>query len=236
MASGNRRGKPLRSRAVTRRRPAWYLDLYFAAAVAVLALAIWAFSTLVEDVLDRDPLVRWDAAVASWVHARTSPGGVRFFSAVTHLGSATAVWTIAALGVPVLRRHRVMVTAWAAAFVGAAILEKVLKRAIERTRPPATMSYVDSESYSFPSGHALKALVCYVMLAYVLARLAHLGGSRRIAVYVATATLIAAIGWSRIYLGAHYPSDVLAGLVVGIAWVAICLIGVRLAGRKAEGA
>jgi hypothetical protein len=62
MAPGGRRSKPLRRRAKTKRGPVWYLDVYFGAGVALLALAIWAFSTLVEDVLDRDAFVRWDAS------------------------------------------------------------------------------------------------------------------------------------------------------------------------------
>ncbi len=232
MAPGGRRSKPLRRRVMTKRRPVWYLDLYFGAGVALLALAIWAFSTLLEDVLDRDALVRWDAAVAAWVHARTSSGGVRFFSVVTHLGSATVTWTIAAVGVPLLRRRPVLLTAWAAAFIGAHILSRVLKSAVQRTRPPDEISHVDHESFSFPSGHALKAVVCYVMLAYIIAHLAELNKGRRMAVYLTTGALIAAIGWSRIYLGAHYPSDVLGGFAVGLAWLAVCLTGVRLIRRQ----
>jgi membrane-associated phospholipid phosphatase len=218
---------------MTNRRPVWYLDLYFGAGVVLLALAIWAFSTLVEDVLEQDPLVRWDAAVAAWVHARTSSGGVRFFSLLTHLGSATVTWAIAALGVLWLRRRPVLLTAWAAAFIGAHILSRVLKRVVQRTRPPDEISHVDHESFSFPSGHSLKAVVCYVMLAYVIAHLLELSKTRRIAVYVAAAAVIAAVGWSRVYLGAHYPSDVLGGFAVGLAWLAICLTGVRLLGRRA---
>jgi membrane-associated phospholipid phosphatase len=218
---------------MTRRRPAWYLDLYFAAGVALLALAIWAFSTLVEDVLERDPLVRWDTATSAWIHARTTAGGVRFFSLLTQLGSGPVTWAIAAVGVPVLRRRPTLLTAWAAAFVGAHILAQVLKRFVQRTRPPAEISHVDHESFSFPSGHSIKAVVCYVMLAYAVARLLELDGARRIAVYVAAGALIAAIGWSRVYLGAHYPSDVFGGFAVGFAWVAVCLMGVRLVGRRA---
>ena len=217
---------------MTKRRPVWYLDLYFGAGVVLLALAIWAFSTLVEDVLEQDPLVRWDTAVATWVHARTSSGGVRFFSMLTHLGSATATWAIAAVGLLPLRRRPVLLTAWAAAFVGAHLLGRVLKRVVQRTRPPDEISHVDHESFSFPSGHSLKAVVCYVMLAYVIARLLELNAGRRAAVYLAAAAVIAAVGWSRVYLGAHYPSDVLGGFAVGLAWLAICLTGVRLVGRQ----
>ena len=217
---------------MTKRRPVWYLDLYFAAGVVLLTLAIWAFSTLVEDVLEQDPLVRWDAAVATWVHARTSPSGVRFFSGLTYLGSGPVTWTIAALGVLLLRRRPVLLTAWAAAFIGAHILSRVLKRVVQRTRPPDEISHVQHESFSFPSGHSVKAVVCYVMLAYVIARLLELNTPRRVAVYVAAGAVIAAIGWSRVYLGAHYPSDVLGGFTVGLAWLAICLTGVRLVGRR----
>jgi membrane-associated phospholipid phosphatase len=218
---------------MTKRRPVWYLDLYFGAGVVLLVLAIWASSTLVEDVLERDPLVRWDTAMATWVHARTSPSGVRFFSVLTQLGSAGVTWAIAALGVPLLRRRPVLLTAWAAAFIGAHILSRVLKRVVQRTRPPDEISHVDHESFSFPSGHSLKAAVCYVMLAYVIAHLFELTQARRVAVYVATGAVIAAVGWSRVYLGAHYPSDVLGGFAVGLAWLAICLTGVRLLGRRA---
>jgi membrane-associated phospholipid phosphatase len=236
MPCGERRGKPRAERLVKRRAPAWYLDVYFASGVAVLALGIWLFHTLVEDVLERDPMVSWDAAAAAWVHAQTAPGGVRFFTAITHLGSATAAWTIAALGVPLLRRRVVLLTVWAAAFVGAAILEQVLKRAVQRPRPPADISYVQSESYSFPSGHALKGFVCYAMVAFVTCRLAGLRGVRRAAVYSAAGALVAAIGWSRIYLGAHYPSDIFAAFAVGGAWLAVCFVGVRLAERRLESA
>jgi membrane-associated phospholipid phosphatase len=233
MSRCGRGGKPPEHQAVRGRTPpAWYLDVYLAAGVSVLALATWLYSALVEDVLDRDPLARWDAAVAAWAHAQTTPTGVRFFTALTHLGSAMVSWTIAAVGVPLLRRRPILLTGWAAAFVGAAILEQVLKRVVQRTRPPAEIAYVESHSYSFPSGHVLKGLVCYTMLAFVVTRFAKLRGLPRAALYVAAAALVAVIGWSRIYLGAHYPSDVLAAFAVGSAWLAICLVGIRLAERR----
>ncbi|MFN2564214.1 MAG: phosphatase PAP2 family protein [Gemmatimonadaceae bacterium] len=211
---------------------AWYLDLYFAAGVGIVALAIWLFSTLVEDVLEKDPLVRWDAAVSAWVHARTTPTGVRVLTALTHLGSATVTWIIAAAGVPVLRRRRILLTGWAAAFLGASILEQILKGAVQRGRPPDEIAHVESQSYSFPSGHTLKAVVCYAMLAFVAGRLADIRGVRRILLYVAAAILILGIGLSRVYLGAHYPSDVFGALTVGIAWLAIVFVGIRLAEHR----
>jgi membrane-associated phospholipid phosphatase len=225
-------GKPSSPSPVTARPRAWFLELYFAAGVSVLVLAIWVFSALVEDVLDRDALVRWDAAVAAWVHADTTPHGVRFFSALTELGSAAVTWSVAAAGVAVLRLRPMILTGWAAAFVGAAILEKALKAGIQRHRPPLEIAYVDSHSYSFPSGHALKGLVCYMMIAFVLGRLADRHGARRIALYVAAAGVVLAIGWSRIYLGAHYPSDVFGAYAAGLAWLTICLVGIRLAERR----
>jgi undecaprenyl-diphosphatase len=222
-------GKPGPHRDVTARQRAWYLELYFVAGVSVLALAIWGFRQLTEDILDRDPLVRWDAAVAGWVHAWSTPAGVRFYSILTQLGSATAIWTVAAAGVPLLRRRRILLTGWAAAFVGAAVLEKVLKAAIQRHRPPDAVSHVEHSSFSFPSGHALKGIVCYVMLAFVIGRVADLHGPRRVALYVAAAGIVAAIGWSRVYLGAHYPSDVFGAFAAGIAWLTVCFVGIRLA-------
>jgi membrane-associated phospholipid phosphatase len=219
--------------AATRLRGAWFVDLRLVAGLVVAGLAIWAFIGLFEDVWDRDPLVRWDAAAAAWVHAHTTPGGIRFFGALTQLGSSTFTLMMAAAIAPALRRQRALLVGWLVAFFGGVALEGLLKAVMQRTRPPYATAYLHNASYGFPSGHAMASTIGYAMLGYLVSRLADLRGWRRTSVYVGAALLIAAIGLSRVYLGVHYPSDVVAGFAAGAAWVAICLTGIRLAERRA---
>jgi membrane-associated phospholipid phosphatase len=210
----------------------WYRDLRLVVGVAVAALAIWAFSTLFEDVWEREALVRWDAAAADWAHLHSTPGGDRFFRGLTQLGSSTFILLMAAAIAPALWRQRVLFVGWIAAFAGGVGLEYLFKAIMQRPRPAFAAAVIHKTSYSFPSGHAMASIVGYVMLAYLVVRLAGLHGWQRVLVYAAAGMLIAAIGLSRIYLGAHYPSDVLAGYAAGGAWVAVCLTGIRAAERR----
>jgi membrane-associated phospholipid phosphatase len=211
---------------------ALHFDMHLAVTLAVAALATWGFSTLAEDVSDRDPLVRWDEAVSAWVHRHATPQARRLFAAITQLGSSTFTLMLAAAIAPALRRHRALLVGWIAAFAGGVALEKVVKVVVQRVRPPTAAAYMHVDSFSFPSGHATAAMVAYVMLAYALARLMEAGVRRRVVLYLGAAVIILAIGLSRMYLGVHYPSDVLAGYAVGLAWVAVCLTGIRLAERR----
>jgi membrane-associated phospholipid phosphatase len=219
--------------AASRLRGSWFFELRLVAGLVIAGLAIWAFIGVFEDVWDRDPLVRWDAAAAAWVHAHTTPGGIRFVGALTQLGSSTFILLMAAAIAPALRRQRPLLVGWLVAFFGGAALEGILKAVMQRTRPPYAAAFLHNASYSFPSGHAMASTIGYAMLAYLVSRLADLRGWRRTSVYVGAALLITAVGLSRVYIGVHYPSDVVAGFAAGAAWVAICLTGIRLAERRA---
>jgi undecaprenyl-diphosphatase len=99
----------------------------------------------------------------------------------------------------------------------------VLKRVVHRTRPPYGTQYLNGTSFSFPSGHAMWSIVGCSMLLYVmLISLGPRAGIRTFLLCVG-AVFVILVGASRIYLGVHYPSDVLGGWAVGAAWVAACL-------------
>jgi undecaprenyl-diphosphatase len=116
--------------------------------------------------------------------------------------------------------------------IGATLLDVTLKTAFGRARPAPFFDYPVPDSPSFPSGHALFAACVFGGLAVVAsARLDRLVA--RLAVWVVALTLIALIGLSRVYLGVHYPSDVLAGYLVGAIWVAAIAAGDRLLRRPA---
>jgi membrane-associated phospholipid phosphatase len=121
---------------------------------------------------------------------------------------------------------------FAIACLGALILNQGLKLVFVRPRPLLWKQLIKEVSYSFPSGHALGSLVLYGFLAYLLGlqfpRWSQL-------IYGLAAGLIGAIGLSRLYLGVHYPTDVMAGYAIGFLWLMMCIVMLKLqAGRSGE--
>ena len=114
---------------------------------------------------------------------------------------------------------------------GAALLNWLLKVTFARVRPEAFFDYPLPTSPSFPSGHALYAASIFGGLAALLtARLKH--GTLRVAVWSVAIFLILLVGFSRVYLGVHYPSDVLAGYSIAVIWVTFVALGDRLARHR----
>lgn len=115
------------------------------------------------------------------------------------------------------------------ALAGGGLLNVVLKALFRRTRPVLPNPFMTEVGWSFPSGHAMGALIAYMMLAYILVIL-FAGKGRRWVVLMAL-LLVLLIGASRMYLGVHYFSDVIAGYAAGTAWLAICITGTEIARR-----
>jgi undecaprenyl-diphosphatase len=144
---------------------------------------------------------------------------------------------MAALGIIVAsvlayRRGWITLSGWAAAFAGGGALNWLLKRIVQRSRPVGSEEFLYGTSFSFPSGHAMGSLIGYGMLAYLLIAFWPPARRHRTAVVVAALVLIALIGLSRLYLGVHFLSDVIAGYAAGAVWVAVCVTGVEIALRQ----
>ena len=200
--------------------PGQYLGLHLTLGLAASAGCLWLFGGLAEDVLTGDPLVRFDGAVADYLHSSATPALTTFFLTVTAFGSVQAIALLGLLVSALLARKRrwTSLAIWLAAIGGAAVLNRVLKAFFERPRPFFDHPLLVESTYSCPSGHAMGALVAYGMLAYfaVLA----LGTWRgRVAVVLAAVLLVLLIGLSRLYLGVHYFSDVAAGYAAGGLWL-----------------
>jgi undecaprenyl-diphosphatase len=175
----------------------------------------------------------FDNAVHAWVVRERAfrPVLTRCFRAATLVGDrdvATSLTIGVAVGLYVLhRRHvghvrRVEPFHWLAAIVGARVLSVSLKLAYRRERPPLLDRLVPETTFSFPSGHSVFAAVFFVMLASILARLVPPHRPWRRAVVVAVCVAMAVlVATSRVWLGVHYPSDVLGGLLLGLAWVCV---------------
>jgi undecaprenyl-diphosphatase len=122
---------------------------------------------------------------------------------------------------------------WLAALAGSQLLAWALKHAIHRQRPIFEIAYANEPSFSFPSSHVLAALVGYGMIAYFVVGLTT---SRfwRTVVIVLAALAVVAVGYSRLYLGLHFFSDVVGGIAAGAVWLATCITALEVARRKQE--
>lgn len=208
-----------------------YLGLHLTAGLVVAAGAIWAFSALLDAVLDNATLVRMDIATDAWVHARVAPLGLVVANWISWIGSPTVMAVVGIIGAIVLwlRGKRILCVAWIAAFAGGGVLDRVLKAAVHRTRPTFGAMHGVPAADSFPSGHSMASFIGFAMLAYVLLLHRPATPRRRVATIAAATTMVALVGLSRVYLGRHYPSDVLAGWMAAAAWTAICLSGLVIA-------
>jgi undecaprenyl-diphosphatase len=149
---------------------------------------------------------------------------------ITALGSDQSLWVAVLLTGLVLRwitRSWWPLVILAIVLVGALSLDRVLKLAIARPRPPLYLRLVHENDWSFPSGHATKSVAVYLTVAYLLASVE---ASRIIKtiIYFSGIILPVLISVSRVYLGVHWPSDVLGGWTVGLIWATIVLAIVAL--------
>jgi len=200
--------------------PGQYLGLHLTLGLAASAGCLWLFGGLAEDVINGDPLVRFDGAVADYLHSAATPALTTFFLTVTAFGSVEAMVILGVLVAAALARKRrwTSLAIWLTAVGGGAVLNQILKALFERPRPFFDHPLLVESSYSFPSGHAMGSLVAYGMLAY-FAVLVLGSWRRRVAAVFAASLLVVLIGLSRMYLGVHYFSDVAAGYAAGGLWL-----------------
>jgi membrane-associated phospholipid phosphatase len=198
-------------------------------ALATLSASLFAFAYLAEDYVTNDPLVRWDARFNHWLTNEAWGPLARLFEAVTLTGSTLFLFALtgAAVALSLSRRDRPDAVLLSSAFVGAETLNFVLKHGFERPRPPFHDPQLTLSTFSFPSRHASASVAVCGAFAIVLLR-SITRWTHRAIVLSTFAVLLALVGFSRIYLGAHYFSDVLAGHSVGAAWLAFCVFAITV--------
>ena len=191
------------------------------ALVAAFGSAL-VFARIAEDYLTNDPLARWDVSFAHWLADHRGSAGLDLFRGITMVGGPlVAVAVVTVVTIALYRRRHVADAAFLPLILaGAELLNLLLKLAFQRPRP--TIAFVQLDTYSFPSGHAMVSTAVYGALAYLAwGRLQ----SRRARTLLLAATFlaIALISFSRLYLGVHYLSDVLAGVAGGATWLALSI-------------
>jgi undecaprenyl-diphosphatase len=189
-----------------------------------LACAI-AFVVLAMLVIRRGGLA-FDEPFSAWLRGLPVPAW--FWEACTFLGGLFLVALGFAMGLAALvtRRYR-LVLVIAVVLIGSALLTEAVKDLVMRQRPPDPITGTDG--YSFPSGHTLNSTATYGLLAVIAWRSRLSLGLREVAVAIGVVAPIL-VGLSRIALGAHWPTDVLAGWLAGIAFVALGAVLIRLTG------
>jgi membrane-associated phospholipid phosphatase len=200
--------------------------------LAIASLVL--FSWLADEVL-RKHTDRFDDTVRSVIHDFASPGLTALMRFVTNLGDWQVVMiaTLCLLAYLWYRRDNTHILVALVTMMGAGILDASLKFAFHRTRPDPFFIPKPS-TYSFPSGHALISLCFYGLLAGTLTHDQRSKWQRGL-VWTAAALFITLIGLSRVYLGVHWPSDVLAGYAAALIWMgAVRVMAVRLEQRRTK--
>jgi undecaprenyl-diphosphatase len=207
------------------------VSLALLGALLLEGVALAFFGNLADEVAEGETQAL-DESSFHFLRGFASPG----LDALARLVSAMGSEVVAAL-LLILTLYFVVHRRWGTAVSlvvvtgGAQLLNNVLKDHFRRTRPLAVTSFIGAQVWSFPSGHAMVSAAFYLFLAYVGWRL--LPGAARWAWSGALMLLVLLIGLSRMYLGVHYLTDVVAGYAAGTAWmVAVVLAGRALAVRR----
>ncbi|MEO7760884.1 MAG: phosphatase PAP2 family protein [Casimicrobiaceae bacterium] len=205
--------------------PTGWFFIHMGTGALVFALAGWVFGGLAEDVISGDPITVIDAQLATWLHAHLIGPLTEFMLVVSlvHGLVGISVMTTIFAGYLWWRRDHYWLLALILTVPGGMLVNVAAKYAFHRQRPSFADPIVTLTTYSFPSGHTLAAMVFYGTLAAYLMTVVASNGRRMMILSIA-GFLIVLVGVSRIYLGAHFMSDVLAALAEGIGWVALCLM------------
>jgi membrane-associated phospholipid phosphatase len=200
--------------------------LHLTAGLLVFAVMTLTLGEIAEDVSDGEPLTLTDVRFSNWLHTNGSPPLTKAMWIITTLHGSWVVCTVAVLiGLYLWRRRQRywVVALWLSVF-GGLLLNKSLKLVFHRARPRFSDAVQSLTSYSFPSGHTMIATVFYGALAAFVIANSKSWPLRILSVAIALA-LIILVAFSRIYLGAHYLSDVLGAMAEGFAWIALSLTG-----------
>lgn len=234
----SRRGQGLLKLRWLRARlaPGERLGLYFTLGLGASILLLGLFIGIAEDVVSNDPIVQTDQAIAQALHARATPLLTSLFVLITDLGEPVTMGLLALLLAVLYARRKLWLhlTMLAVALGGGELLNQTLKFSFARPRPYFDHPLLVARGYSFPSGHAMGSVVFYGMLGY-FALLPRRSWRIRTLITAAVTLLILLIGFSRMYLGVHYFSDVVGGYAAAGVWLSTCITGMSAIRRGEVG-
>jgi undecaprenyl-diphosphatase len=204
------------------------VGVFLVIGLAVVTVAAAVFARIAHAVV-QGQTQQFDTAILRWMGSIGAPWLDAAALEVTALGARVVVYMVVLVASVFMwqsRHHYSAALLWVSV-IGSGLINSVLKLTFNRPRPdvfPWRTQHVGLAS--FPSGHAMTSIVVYGTLAFLVARLAPTRWLRRL-VWIVAILVIVLVGLSRLYLGVHYPSDVLAGFVIGAAWAIICALGIE---------
>ena len=175
-----------------------------------------------------NPFAGIDHGTAVWFHAHLTHKFVAVLRAITEFGSSEWIGVVLSVAVIlfIFKRWWLSLATLIVSVPGGMLLNELVKILVHRHRPFVDGWFVDWSGYSFASGHTIGATLLYGQIALFVFPLIK-GRRNRIFLFVAAMFVVAMVGFSRIALGAHYVTDVLAGMFFGMAWLTICLFAAR---------
>jgi membrane-associated phospholipid phosphatase len=214
--------------------PTRYVVLHLILGLVATA-SITGFIVIAEEVVAGRTIAAFDVAFADALRANTSPRWQQIFRVITAFGSTALLLATATViaGTLLVRRYFVLAVGWIIGQAGSPILNVMLKNVFERTRPEFADVFLVTPSWSFPSGHAMNTFVFCGLGVYVLLRFTRSWTTIAAVVAVAFAWCLV-MAFTRLYLGVHFLSDVVAGLIAATAWVAVCVSGIEVALRRSN--
>ena len=197
--------------------------IFLVSGTAIAVVFTWAFSALAEHVR-KGSTQPFDDAIMRWVGAHQTAWLESVMLEITALGTGTVVGMIVLIAGLFLwlNHHRHSAVLLIVATLGGMVLDNLLKIGFNRPRPQIFEWGTHAVSSSFPSGHAMSSVIVYGTVAYLAARLQR-NVHARVLTFVIATIIIVMISTSRVYLGVHYPSDILAGFLIGTAWAGFCM-------------
>lgn len=216
----------IRNRFTPDERFGWYLTL----GVLVTLFFVYLFFGVVQDYLGQEAIIASDLRVINLLQIFRSVKFTNLMVAFTYLGE----WQVVFLGVFLLGIILALANKWRYLYAlvfsvaGGEAFVWLFKHLIKRSRPPLIHALTIETSYSFPSGHAFVAVAFYGLLSYFLITHVFKKQYLKAITFILGVAIIALISFSRIYLGAHWPSDVLASLASGFAWTAMVITALEI--------
>jgi len=201
-----------------------------------LAIAGWVsfllaggiFMAVAWNVAFHRPIVVVDSTIASWFHAHLSDSWTHVMLAVSAANGigASALWSVLFAALLARIREWYWILTLALGTLGGAAINVMLKDAYERSRPHFDDALVTIGTYSFPSGHTAAATIFYgTLAAFLVTR--YRAPRIRVAIVLVAVAMVVLVAISRMYLGAHYLSDVVAAAASSTVWLVLCLSGVH---------
>ncbi|MFC5550483.1 phosphatase PAP2 family protein [Massilia aerilata] len=207
--------------------------LHFTIGVALILLAALAFGEIAEDVVEGDKITLIDVQLAHWFRERATAGFTELMLFITHwngIAGSSVMGVLLAAWFWYRKAHYWLVVVLAAV-PGGMLLNLALKNIFQRARPSLEDPLLTLSTYSFPSGHTAAATVFYGLLACYLVRRVRTWPARA-AIVAACVAMVMLVALSRMYLGVHYLSDVLAAAAEGAAWLAVCITAISTLHRR----